>query len=43
MPIRVDDQGFTRVEPGGTPTSVCLEPKRDAFLKFYIDGLLMAK
>lgn len=44
MPLRVDDQGFTRVDPaGGKPVSVCLEPKRDAFMKFYIDGLLQAK
>ena len=41
MPIRVDDKGFTRVEPSeGKPVSVCLEPKRDAFMKFYVDGLL---
>jgi inosine-uridine nucleoside N-ribohydrolase len=44
MPLRVDDKGFTRVEPSeGKPVSVCLEPKRDAFMKFYVDGLLMAK
>ena len=44
LPIRVDDKGFTRVDPGaGKPVTVCLEPKRDAFMKFYIDGLLMAK
>lgn len=44
MPIRVDDNGVTRVDPAaGKPVSVCLEPKRDAFMKFYIDGLLQAK
>jgi inosine-uridine nucleoside N-ribohydrolase len=44
MPVRVDDNGFTRVDPSeGKPVSVCLEPKRDAFMKFYVDGLLMAK
>lgn len=44
MPIRVDDQGFTRVDQAsGKPVTVCLEPKRDAFMKFYIDGLLQAK
>lgn len=44
MPIRVDDKGFTRVDSsGGKPVSVCLEPKRNAFMKFYIDGLLQAK
>jgi inosine-uridine nucleoside N-ribohydrolase len=44
MPLRVDDKGFTRVDPdGGKPVSVCLEPKRDAFMTFYIEGLLQAK
>jgi inosine-uridine nucleoside N-ribohydrolase len=44
MPLRVDDKGFTRVDPGaGKPVSVCLEPKRDAFMKFYVDGLLQAR
>jgi len=44
MPIRVDEKGFTRVDSaGGKPVNVCLEPKRDAFMKFYIDGLLQAK
>ena len=44
MPVRVDDKGFTRVDPSaGKPVSVCLEPKRDAFMKFYVDGLLQAK
>ena len=44
MPVRVDDKGFTRVDPNtGKPVSVCLEPKRDAFMKFYVDGLLQAK
>lgn len=43
MPIRIDDKGFMRVGPEGKPVSVCLEPRRDAFMKFYIDGLLQAK
>ena len=44
MPVRVDDKGFTRVDPGaGKPVSVCLEPKRDAFMKFYVDGLLASE
>jgi len=43
LPIRVDDQGFTRVDRDrGKATTVCLEPKRDAFVGFYIDGLLSA-
>ncbi len=44
MPVRVDDEGFTRVDPSaGKPVSVCLEPRRDAFMTFYVDGLLHAK
>jgi purine nucleosidase len=44
MPIRVDDGGFTRVDrERGKPVSVCLEPKRDPFMKFYLDGLMLAK
>jgi len=44
MPIRVDEKGFTRVDrAGGKPVSVCLEPKRDPFMKFYLDGLMLAK
>jgi len=44
MPIRVDDGGYTRIDrSGGKPVSVCLEPKRDEFMKFYLDGLMMAK
>ena len=40
LSIRVDDQGFTRVDPAGKPVTVCLEPKRDAFMQFYLDGLM---
>ena len=41
MKIAVDDKGFMRVDaPGAKPVNVCLEPKRDAFMQFYIDGLL---
>lgn len=44
MPLRVDDKGFTRVDTAaGNPVSVCLEPRRDAFMKFYLDGLLLAR
>jgi purine nucleosidase len=44
MPIRVDDRGYTLVDKSaGKPVSVCLEPKRDEFMKFYLDGLMVAK
>jgi purine nucleosidase len=40
LSIVVDDKGYTRVDPAkGKPTSICFEPKRDEFLKFYLDGL----
>jgi purine nucleosidase len=38
--LRVDDRGFTRVdEANGRPTTVCFEPKRDAFMEYYLAGL----
>jgi purine nucleosidase len=41
VPIFVDDKGFTRVEPArGKPVGVCLEPRRNDFMKYYIDTLL---
>lgn len=40
MPIRVDDQGYTRVDPAaGRGIAVCLEPKRDAFMAHYLAQL----
>jgi purine nucleosidase len=40
-PIFVDDKGFTRVDANrGKPVRVCLEPRRDQFMKYYIDTLL---
>ena len=37
MPLRVDDQGFTRVDrAAGKPVSVCLEPKRDLFMQHFL-------
>ena len=40
LPLSVDDQGNTRIdEQRGRPVSVCLEPKRDAFMSFYIAEL----
>jgi inosine-uridine nucleoside N-ribohydrolase len=38
--LRVDDQGFTRIdEANGRSTTVCFEPKRDAFMRYYLEGL----
>ena len=43
MPLRVDDEGYQRVDAEkGKPARVCLEPRRDAFMTFYLDGLLAA-
>ena len=36
MHIRVDDKGFTRVEPGAPNAQVCLESDAEAFFRFYI-------
>jgi inosine-uridine nucleoside N-ribohydrolase len=37
MPIRVDAEGYTRVDrSGGRPVSVCLDPRRDAFMKHFL-------
>jgi purine nucleosidase len=38
--LRVDDQGYTRIDPQrGKPVTVCFEPKRDAFMEYYIGQL----
>ena len=40
MPIRVDSDGYTRVDrAAGHPVTVCLEPKRDAFIQHFIAQL----
>jgi inosine-uridine nucleoside N-ribohydrolase len=40
LPLAVDDQGFTRIDrEHGKAVTVCLEPKRDAFMKYYLDEL----
>ena len=36
MRIRIDDQGFTRVETGAPNANVCLDSKSDEFFHFYI-------
>jgi purine nucleosidase len=41
LPLWVDEKGFTRVDSRkGKPTAVCLEPKRDAFMRYYISELI---
>ena len=41
LPIWVDEKGFTRIAPQkGKPVAVCLEPKRDAFMEYYLGELI---
>lgn len=40
LPLLVDDQGYTRIDPArGKPVVVCLDPKREAFMEFYVGRL----
>jgi inosine-uridine nucleoside N-ribohydrolase len=39
MPLRVDAAGYTRVDTAGRAVTVCLEPKRDEFMKHYLAQL----
>jgi hypothetical protein len=40
MPLRVDAERYTRVDTaGGRPISVCLEPKRNDFMKHFLGQL----
>ena len=40
LPLWVDDKGFTRIDAAkGKPVAVCLEPKRDDFMRYYISQL----
>jgi inosine-uridine nucleoside N-ribohydrolase len=40
LPLIVDEQGFTRIDrERGKPVTVCLEPRRDEFMKYYLDQL----
>jgi inosine-uridine nucleoside N-ribohydrolase len=36
MHIRVDDQGFTREEPGPANAQVCLDANAEDFFRFYL-------
>jgi purine nucleosidase len=40
MRVRVDDKGFTRIEPGATNAQVCLSSDTDAFFRFYMRRIL---
>lgn len=43
VPLRVDDRGFTRVDAAsGKPVTVCLEPRRQEFMDFYLKILLQS-
>ena len=40
LPLMVDDKGYTRIDrERGRPVVVCFEPKRDAFVHYYIGEL----
>jgi inosine-uridine nucleoside N-ribohydrolase len=44
LKLVVDDKGFTRIdEVKGKPVTVCLEPKRDQFMEYYITKLVNQK
>jgi purine nucleosidase len=40
MHIRVDDQGFTRIEEGEPNAQVCMRSDADAFSRFYMRRLV---
>jgi inosine-uridine nucleoside N-ribohydrolase len=41
LPLWVDDKGFTRIDSTkGKPVAVCLQPKRDAFMEYYLGELV---
>lgn len=41
LPISLDDKGFTRVDSTkGKPVAVCLQPKRDTFMEYYVGELV---
>lgn len=40
LPLIVDEQGYTRIDRArGKPVIVCLEPKRDEFMRYYLGEL----
>jgi len=41
LPIYVNDRGFTQVDPQkGMPVTVCLQPRRDEFMQYYLGELV---
>lgn len=41
LPISVDDKGFTRIDrERGKPVAVCLDPRRDQIMEYYLSVLL---
>jgi inosine-uridine nucleoside N-ribohydrolase len=41
LPLIVDEKGFTRIDKAlGKPVRVCLEPKREDFMRLYLETLL---
>jgi len=41
LPLLVDEQGYTRIDRArGKPVVVCLEPKRQEFMEYYISHLV---
>jgi inosine-uridine nucleoside N-ribohydrolase len=41
LPLVVDDEGRTLIDAArGTKVAVCLEPRRDAFMEYYLSGLM---
>ena len=39
----MDGEGYTRIDAEkGKKVTVCLEPRRDAFMEYYLAGLLAA-
>ena len=40
LPLIVDDQGYTRIDrERGKPVTICLEPRRDEFMQYYLNQL----
>lgn len=41
LPLFVDDEGYTRIDAEkGKKVAVCFEPRRDAFMEYYLAGLM---